>query len=240
MNTSTRQTLEVTGLIVGILGGSYALWRGLSESRVKKMKGPLEEGKPIVADETTPGLPEPWETPDINWLARVLIMEAGDIGPGDEWAAIANVAMNRAKKRGLPIKEVVANTSWPGGGPRGRLFVKAIQSNETSGKLTSTYKTKDGKKKTIKKSPPMASRRWSAAYQFAYKTLMGDISNPIGNRTHFVHPGGMPKTKQPDGTKNKSGSRIAFKGRWLPPWVLPETVGGTADNPKKVGRAVFA
>ena len=175
---------------------------------------PPEEGVPAFAISQGP-------FDDREMLARVIILEAGDVGPGAEWAAIAHVALNRAK--GGDIASVVANTSWPGGGSRGRRFVRRIKGEEalSNGRHISEHP------------------RYAAAISMAENILSGRVINPIGSRKSFVHPQGMPKTGESDGTR-VSKRRIAVNGRKLPTWITPIEHGGTAREIKKVGRAIFA
>lgn len=162
-----------------------------------------------------------WRAPSIEdeqYLAKVIVKEAGDIGPSMEWAGIAWAAVNRANARKRSIKNVVAVLSWPGGGPRGRAFVENIKSNALT-----------------------RHARYPEALQIAASLLRGEIPNPIGSRTHFVHKrqGGFKKCNSPTGTK--IGKKfICENGIRVPIWSVSKTLGGVAKiEPLDIGRATF-
>lgn len=156
-----------------------------------------------------------WTDEDIEYLARVLIMETGLIRDRTEMAGIAWVAVNRALMgwgrsypKNSPIKTVVSGTHWPGGGPRGNSFVEAIQM--------------DSPGKTAYHSAPVGHKNIQKARDFAKNILTGKIPNPIGPRRSFLHPGGMG-------------------GRPLPSWIISKKNGGTAANePLALAGAIFA
>lgn len=151
---------------------------------------------------------------EAEWMARVLLLEAGDIGPSEEWVAIMQVARNRARSGDYPdtVREVVSSLSWPGGGARGQAFVEKVVS-----------------------SWPLEHPRWDEAFALARRMVAGEIANPIGTRTHFFHPGGMPSCAE-EGAWNESGTRYCIEGRWWPSWSLP---GRAEQEPIRIGRAIF-
>jgi hypothetical protein len=160
---------------------------------------------------------------DVEWLARMIVMEAGDIDPGEEWAGIMNVALNRAARQGIPVREVVATTRWPGGGPDGRLFVHTIQQPGGTG-----YEDRKGR------PAPPDHRRWREALAVAQAVVRGEVPNPIGPRTHFFHPGGMPRCS---GEGERIDGKYCIDGRVWPRWSVPEH---SEYTPIRVGRAVFS
>lgn len=172
-----------------------------------------------------------------EWLARILLTEAGDIDDEEEWAGIAWVAMNRAAQwkaqvegkmaRGealsswalenypdSSVRAVVATSGWFGDTPPARLSSDGI----------------------------LQGRRAAHALEFAGRLLSGVVSNPVGDRTHFVHPSGMPRCG-PEGERTKSRvcRQTAYGLRWMPYWAIDPVEGGSAEyTPVGQGRAVFA
>lgn len=159
-----------------------------------------------------------------EWLARVVIMEAGSIGPTPEWAAIMFVAINRARSAHKSLEKVVSTTSWPGGGERGRVFCETIKALGGEG-----YQDQYGR------HSPADSSHYPQALQFARSVLAGEVRNPIGSRRYFVHPLGMPSCS-PEGSWRADGDRKCVNGHWLPKRFIAEY----APNPPiRVGRAIF-
>lgn len=161
-----------------------------------------------------------WTSEDVDYLARILMMEAARAVGSAEWAGIAWCAVNRALERHaaghpLSIRSVVATTAWSGGGDRGRAFVERINSDY-----------------------PERQRTWADAIAFAEELLQGQIANPIGERTHFVHPTGMPRCV--DG-ECSNAALMCVEGRCLPGWIVARADGGRSEYPPvEVDRAVFA
>ena len=203
--------------LVGGLG-LFAIWWLMKESKdPKPQPRPIAPAKPEPKDEFS-GSPL-WRKPtveDEEYLAKVIVKEAGDTSAGPEWGGIAWVAINRANRKKVSIKDVVAVTSWPGGGPRGRAFVADIKSDR-----------------------PMESSRYPSALDIASSILRGEVPNPIGKRRHFVHKRGLKRCNAPEGTK--IGKFICIGGRKLPAWIVGKAQGGLAGyTPIDVGRATFA
>jgi len=117
-----------------------------------------------------------WTAEDIEYLARVLILETGLSRNTTEMIGIAWVAVNRALGQNRTIKQVVATTGWPGGGQRGDSFVEAIQMNSPG--LTSS-----GLHSAAVGHPNIGKAR-----ALARQVLFGKTCNPIKTRTNFVHP----------------------------------------------------
>ncbi len=163
---------------------------------------------------------------DAEYLARVTMLEAAR-GSREEWIAIQWVAINRARAAQISVRDVVATTSWPGGGASGRAFVEAVQA--PSGV---SYRSAFGHP-----SPPDV-RGYDRALDVAHAILAGEIRNPIGGRTHFVHPQSLRRCdvagELPDG-------RICLDGRAYPRWAVSKDQGGRAAlDPRRIGRAVFS
>jgi hypothetical protein len=168
-----------------------------------------------------------------EWLARMITLEAGDIGPGEEWSAIMQVAINRFRsgQYGSRMSGVIATTRWPGGGARGRAWVEAVQADGGIG-----YRSAYGHR-----APP-DHPRWSEAKLWAARVWLGLEPNQIGARQHFYHPSGMPSCGvSQQNQRNAAGTLICKDGRWRPLWGVAVGSGGTArTTPIQIGRAVFS
>lgn len=165
---------------------------------------------------------------DAEFLARIVVFEAASADPL-EWSGIMWVALNRAARDRAAVRDIVATTAWFGGGERGRAAVEAVQAPGGRG-----YRSPTGRR-----APPDSSS-WNAALTHAHKILNGQEGNPIGRRTHFVHPAGLPRCELPAGTPTSDG-RICVEGHALPTWAVSRELGGRAEfAPIKVGRAVFS
>jgi len=148
---------------------------------------------------------------DAEWLARVAVEEAGGGGQGEEWHGIMFVALNRAERSGKTLEETIASTSWFGGGSRGRRAVAEILSDH-----------------------PLEHSNYPAALATAQQLLAGMVPNPIGERRHFFHPGGMPSC---DVDGEWYDGKLCVDGKLWPRWATPEH----ADYPPiRVGRAIFS
>lgn len=164
-----------------------------------------------------------------EWLARVVIMEHAGAGPGREWSAIMQIALNRVASSEYPntVREVVATRSWPGGGARGRAFVEAIQAPGSVG-----YRSEFGHR-----APPDSSA-WPYALEHARALLEGMFPNEIGSRVHFAHPGSRCDY---EGGLSESGRKKCVGGRLWPLWSLPldDPDSRAAQPPIQIDSAVF-
>lgn len=167
-----------------------------------------------------------WTDEDAEYLARVLIMETGFGRNLEEMKGVAWSAVNRAIKNKTSIKKVTAILSWPGPGARGQSFVAAMQMDQPG--------------RSAMHDAPVGHQNIIKAREFTKNLLMGKVSNPVGNRTNFCHPSGMPASDQPDGVKNAKGNRISKNGRWLPLWAVNRSQGGMVDDALLVGGAIFS
>ena len=157
-----------------------------------------------------------WSSEDVEYLARVLMMEAASRPDSPEWAGIAWVAVNRALDWSPhTIRGQVARIRWPGGGERGRAFVERIQG-----------------------SYPTRQRTYPQALAFAERVLTGQVPSPVGRRKHFVHRRGMKDCI--NGTCG--GTLLCVSGKCIPVWAVSKDLpGGRAEyQPVVVGRATFA
>jgi hypothetical protein len=150
-----------------------------------------------------PSLPASERDRDLDALANMLITETGFNKSREEMAQIVFVALNRAKRYKLPIREVVDPgrrkfPAWNTGAPYKRLFEGA----------------------------PTRSK-WLAARNFAASVMSGAYRN-LGKRS-FVHPK-SPRFDMPCDTRGgKWGpSYVAGYGtRCIPKWAHGGTVVGS-------------
>jgi hypothetical protein len=148
-------------------------------------------------------------------------------GTLDEWSGIQWVAVNRARNKRASVRDVVATTSWPGGGARGRAFVEAVQAPGGQG-----YRSAFGHP-----APPDVNG-YARALGHARALLLGQVPNPIGLRTHFLHPAILPACA---GDEPREDGRLCVDGRAYPKWSVSRARGGSAEHePMRVGRAVFS
>lgn len=178
-------------------------------------------------------------TSDQEWLARVVIMEHGSAGAGDEWTAIMQVVVNRTAHQSFPatIREVVTTRSWPGGGDRGAAYLEAIQADGGVG-----YESATGR------YAPPDSRAWSYALEHAGRFLSGEFRNRIGTRVHQCHPGSscgyqdssFPEIKEHQ--LNGNGRMKCISGRLIPLWALPldDPDSRSDQEPVVVGTGIFS
>lgn len=161
------------------------------------------------------------KTPEnVEWLARVLMVEQSASGrepPWDEWAGIAWVAINRAAKLNASIREVLLRESYPvwfGASPPDRLYADDL---------------------LLKGNGPKA-------LTFADRVLDGQVENPIGVRISFVHPKGLARCEQAGVLESRRICVMTSAGlRWLPVWAVSKDDGGVAKlDPMQHGAAVFA
>ena len=151
---------------------------------------------------------------DVDALARMLVVEAGDIwrevrdGDKDElgeWRAIAHVARNRSRRWRVPLWDVVNNAARRRNGKR-----RPVWNADRVGWA-------------MKMSEAHRSAAFDFALTFALRVLMGGEPNPIGPRRAFLHPDAMPD------------------GEDLPSWIISRREGGAATyEPVEVGRVLAA
>jgi hypothetical protein len=145
-------------------------------------------------------------------IARMLIAETGGRGDRAELAAIAQVAVNRARVDGISVVEVLT--------PPGRWSRGVWNSSD---RWASDFRN---------------AHKWTGydrATEIATAVLDGSEPNRIGPRVQFVHArnfngcagdGDCPNPKYPRCVDTPSG------GRCSPSWV--------ASNPVHIGRATFS
>ncbi len=134
---------------------------------------------------------------DIDALTKMLIAETSFTRNKNEMAQIVFVAVNRSRKRGIPLLTVVTppgRPTWNTGAPYRRRFENA-------------------------RSNP----RWSSARAFVQQVLAGAYRNR--GATSFVHPSGMPKP--PCSANRRLVQTRDHGARCLPEWIVgAPTVGG--------------
>ena len=175
---------------------------------------------------------------EAEWLARLVLTEGGGgvIG-GPEGVGIAQTALNRVRLKGFPtVQEAVtkdAGRAWFGERRSGG-YCYATETMACPGR------TRGGKTVTEAKSFPRA-------VAFAQEMLDGRHPNPIGSRTHFVHPGAFKRRwgacpPGPDSPKWMCADPGKGVGPVrMPLWAVSRSAGGRAAyEPRWLGRAVFS
>ena len=179
---------------------------------------------------STPAGGREWTDEDIEYLARVLIMETGLARDPTEMVGIAWVAVNRALGKKKSIRQVVATTSWPGGGARGNSFVEAIQMD------------RPGRTSSNLHSAPVGHPNIGKARELAKNVLRGSKSNPIGPRKHFVHPSGLPGSLPSWVVSKSAGGAAEFEPLKVAGALFAGAEGSNMDDGKqgyiKVGLAL--
>lgn len=216
-----------TGLVIaagglGLLG--WGFFRGWFD---RNLLSPRRKTGRLGALEPTPL--------EVDSLARLILTESSEEGiGGPEGAGIAYVALNRIKaSRGkwTTAEDLVfdrTGKTWFG---------------DTRGKgycyFTGTYLCPG---RTRGDKLVWEHRKWTVAALQASRVLHGKEPNPVGKRTSFVHPGGMPVCAEAGvQKKGRLCSNTAAGLRWMPAWILAAGEGGNAPNePISVGSAVFA
>jgi len=172
---------------------------------------------------------------EVDALTRLILTESHEAGiGGPEAAGIAYVALNRIKaSRGklATAEDLVMDRT-------GRTWF-----GDTRGKgycyFTGTHlcpgRTRGGKL-------VWEHRKWLVAAEQASRVLRGKEPNPVGKRTLFVHPGGMPACAEAGAVKKGRICTGTDAGiRWMPRWILTAEEGGAArTEPIYVGTAMFA
>ncbi len=189
-----------------------------------------------------------------GWLARLILAEGGNVVVGEEeGVGIAYTALNRVRRKGFStVQDAVtrdAGKRWFG-------------ARRTHGYcyLTETAlcpgRTRGGKTVT-------QTSAYARAKVFAKEVLDGKHPNPIGNRTHFVHPrafvrkhgicstpgerfgnsrarGGM--YPNPDGAWVCATPGKGVGPTYMPRWAVARSApeGAATYEPRWVGRAVFS
>ncbi len=139
---------------------------------------------------------------DVEAMARTLIAETSMNGPTEELAQIVWVMINRARRHGVSLAAVATPPGTP-------LW-------NGSSKFRNLWNQAGSSSKMLQ------------ARSFVMQVMGGHYPNRIGSRSHFVHPGGMPR---PPCASNRRERSTAYGVRCLPTW----SDGGTV-----VGRAIFA
>lgn len=158
----------------------------------------------------------------VDLLSRYLILVAGDVGPGDEWAGIVWAVRNRTNGNGRSISSVLLIPSWSDDRCLSKCFRSALHAPKGIG-----YRDKQGYR------CPADSIRFDQALDCVYEVYEGHIANPVENRTFFVHPGSYSRCLNGWRADRKCK---CVNGRWLPRRFVPTH----APNPPiRVGRALF-
>lgn len=135
---------------------------------------------------------------DIDALTRMLITETGFNRNRNEMAQIVFVAINRATRYNISLREAVSPAR------------RAFPAWNTAAAYRKRFQAAD------------ESPRWDAARLFVQQVLAGAYSN--SGATKFVHPGGMPR---PPCSGTRVAISTAEGRRCVPSWIASgRRVGG--------------
>ena len=162
------------------------------------------------------GIEQSYSDYDIDNVTRMLFIEAGFKRDPDEMAQIVWVAINRGKKFGQYIGDVVrpdTRPTWYGG-------------------------ISDRSRVVWDEAPSYA--KYPAARQFVEDIFKGrHHPNLIGTRTHFLHPYAMPRCDLAEGAVcSAKGAKCVttYEGkRCIPKWNLKPSA-----NVRRIGTARFS
>ena len=200
---------------------------GIADSRVLdkinsgRFIGPNDTREPHPAAEKLE-----YTEKDVEAIARGLVVETAFRSNYREMTNIIWIMINRSKRWNMPLYKIIdpdtgGGKNWYGG-------------------LSETNR-----------------RRWKNAHrrkdfeyikQFVRKVLDGtSFKNEIGNKGHFLHPGGMPKCDGAPGSScGKRNKRVCVDtGKWgkrcLPKWNIDGNRNMTGDvSVQTIGRARFS
>lgn len=201
---------------------------GIADSKVMSK---INSGDFIGPNDTKEPHPEAekleYTDKDVDAIARGLIVETGFRANYREISGIIWIMINRSKRWNMPLYKVIDPDT--GGG------------KNWYGKLSDSNR-----------------KRWNRAHidhpnfeyikGFVKKVLDGvSFKNEIGNKAHFLHPGGMPKCSENAGSPcGKSGRRVCVDtGKWgkrcLPKWNIDgnTNMAGKVEV-RTIGKARFS
>jgi hypothetical protein len=131
---------------------------------------------------------------DREYLARVVILEAASAVPSDETAAIMQVALNRVRRTGATVRQVVTSVGGSG-----------ITAWNVDPDFAARLQRPAGGERS-----PVDSSAYPEAYVQAGQVLRGEWENLIGGRRHFLHDRGY--TTLPSWAVSQSeGGRAEFE-----------------------------
>jgi hypothetical protein len=200
---------------------------GIADSRVLDK---INSGNFIGPDNTKEPYPDAekaeYTEKDVEAVARGLVVETSFRSNYREMANIIWIMVNRAKRWNMPLYKIIDPDT--GGGKN--WYGKLSESNRRRWK--NAHRRKD----------------FEYIKQFVRKVLDGiSFKNEIGNKAHFLHPGGMPKCNgEPGSSCGKGNKRVCVDtGKWgkrcLPKWNIDgntNMAGGV--NVQTIGRARFS
>lgn len=155
---------------------------------------------------------------DVDALTRTLLVEtsfARNRHPDEEFAAICFLAINRAKDKGISLREAMI----PPGKPTWN------NSSEFQERWFNAHVT--------------FRRQYAAARDFVERLLRNEIPNPIGPRKQLVHPGQLKNCNASNPCTNPRF--MCVDGKCLPIWSVSKSKGGAAPNePIRIGKGIFS
>ena len=162
---------------------------------------------------------------DVDAIARGLVVETGFRSSYREMANIIWIMINRSRRWNMPLYKVIDPDTGGGKNWYGRL-------SETNRKRWANAHVNKGRFEYIK--------------QFIRQVLDGvSFKNEIGNKAHFLHPGGMPKCDGEPGSPCGKGRVCVDTGKWgkrcLPKWNIDgnKNMAGKVKV-QTIGRARFS
>ena len=179
--------------------------------------------------------PSRWTSEDAEYLARMLIMEHGRLGPSVEWVALGYVARNRAERSDAPIRDIVTSSRWVGTGARARSYLDAIQLPSGIDRRTQYH------------TNPTLHPNYSVALDTGRAILSDAVGNPIGSRRHFLHPQSLSRCDVVGEIGGTRGQLRCYRHpaapdhgmRWYPVWAIDRDDGGEAEySPVRIGAAI--
>jgi hypothetical protein len=200
---------------------------GIADSRVLNK---INSGNFIGPNDTKSPHPEAeslkYTERDVDAVARGLIVETSFRSNYREMANIMWIMVNRSKRWNMPLYKVIDPDTGGGKNWYGRL------SKSNRRRWKNAHRRKD----------------FEYIKQYVRKVLDGiSFKNEIGNKAHFLHPGGMPKCDGAPGSScGKGGKRVCVDtGKWgkrcLPKWNIDgnKNMAGKV-NVQTIGRARFS
>jgi len=162
---------------------------------------------------------------DVDAIARGLVVETGFRSSYREMANIIWIMINRSRRWNMPLYKVIDPDTGGGKNWYGRL-------SEPNRKRWTNAHVNKGRFEYIK--------------QFVRQVLDGvSFRNEIGNKAHFLHPGGMPKCEGEPGSPCGKRRVCVDTGKWgkrcLPKWNIDgnRNMAGKV-NVQTIGRARFS
>jgi hypothetical protein len=139
-----------------------------------------------------------YDEADLNAVTRLLLAETSFNRPEKEQIGVVMVAVNRARRDGSSLSTVAV----PPGDPNWNASKKFRDRWEGS----------------------IDYPQFNRARDFVQSVLDGEHRNPIGDRTHFLHPRGMPRCDDGECPEGRTCVDTVAGRRCLPKWAVGSNV----------------